>query len=239
MALLEWQNLIFVLPMGLGVLYVLLMATGLAMGEHGDVDVDHDIGTDHDLDVDHDIGVEHDVGVDHDVADGHDVHAGHAVPDSHVGSIHGHQSSLLGRALGVLGVGKVPISILMISALFIWGAVGLVLNAFMGLDAIGRVAGLTALASVVGTRLVAEGLASILPGEESYHTPKDQLIGEVGEVLYEVTPTAGTVRLRDPSGNLVDLDCRAYGEDRFPAGSRVVLQEYASNSDSFLVRAEV
>jgi hypothetical protein len=221
MAPLEWQNLIFILPMAAGVLYVLLMATGLSVGEHGDLAVDHDIGIDHDVDV------------------GHDVDAGHAVPDTHLpDAAHVHHPHLLGKALGILGVGKVPISILMISVCFIWGAVGLVLNVVLGTESMWRVAGYTALAAVVGTRLVAEGLAAILPGEESYYTRREELEGEKGEVLYEVTPVSGTVRLRDPSGNLLDLDCRTCGEERIAAGTQVVIGEYNAAADWFTVRAE-
>ena len=38
---LDWQFLIFLLPMAAAILYVVLMASGVALGEHGDVSVDH------------------------------------------------------------------------------------------------------------------------------------------------------------------------------------------------------
>ena len=94
---------------------------------------------------------------------------------------------------------------------------------------------LAALAALVGTRLLAEGLATVLPREESYYTPKEELVGETGEVLYEVTPSSGTVRLLDPSGNLLDLACRTEGEVRLRAGTRVVLEKYDPSADVFLV----
>ena len=40
MALLDWQNLIFLLPMLAALAYTLLMAAGLGFGEHG-IEVDH------------------------------------------------------------------------------------------------------------------------------------------------------------------------------------------------------
>jgi hypothetical protein len=231
MGLLEWQNLIFILPMATAILYVVLMAAGISMGEHGDLDVDHDISFDQDLEVDHDLGIEHDVDGGHALGDAH-------APDA-AGAAHAHHPHLLGKALSFLGVGRVPLSILMISICLIWGAVGLVLNVVLGTDTMWRVVGFTALAAAVGTRLVAEGLAAVLPGEETYYTPKEQLVGEVGEVLYEVTPTSGTVRLCDSSGNLLDLDCRTWGDERIPAGARVVLQEYNASADWFAVRSQV
>jgi hypothetical protein len=84
---------------------------------------------------------------------------------------------------------------------------------------------------------VAEGLSNVLPKEESYHTRRQDLVGEVGEVLYEVTPTSGSVRLCDPTGNLLDLDCRTYADDCVKAGHRVVLAEYDPSADVFYVRA--
>lgn len=214
MALLEWQNLIFVLPMAAAMLYILLMALGISLGEHGDLDVGHDV----DLDVDHDVHVE--VG-DHGDG-GHGGHGGHG--------------SLLGSALGLLGVGKVPLSILLLSLCFVWGATGLVLNQFLGVEAMPRTLAFAALAAVVGARLVAEGLGALLPREETYHTPKAELVGQVGEVLYEVTKTSGTVRLSDPSGNLLDLDCRAQTDERFKPGAKVQLLEYDPATDTFFVR---
>jgi hypothetical protein len=98
-----------------------------------------------------------------------------------------------------------------------------------------RVILFAALAAVVGARLAAECLAMLLPREESYHTLKAELIGLVGEVLYEVTRTSGTVRLRDPSGNLLDLDCRIQDGPNIKAGSQVKLQEYDGTADIFFV----
>ncbi len=86
MALLDWQNLIFLLPMLAALGYTLLMAAGLGFGEHG-IDVDLDVG--HDLDA----GVEHDLDTDHDIG-----HAG-----------------ALASLLGLFGVGRVPLSILILS----------------------------------------------------------------------------------------------------------------------------
>jgi membrane protein implicated in regulation of membrane protease activity len=132
-------------------------------------------------------------------------------------------------------VGKVPLSILLISICFIWGATGLVLNVLLGTDFMLRVVLCAALAAAVGARLAAECLAMLLPREESYHTPKAELVGLVGEVLYEVTRTSGTVRLRDPSGNLLDLDCRIQDGLSIKAGTQVRLREYDSTADIFFV----
>jgi hypothetical protein len=213
MAVLQWQNLIFLLPMLAAILYILLMTVGLFWGEGGDLDTGHDVHVD----------VEHNVG-----SAGHDAGNGHG---SHVPHV-----SLLGRTFGLLGIGKVPMSILWLSICLIWGAAGLLLNVFLGMEAMRQNILFAALAAVVGARLVAEGLALLLPREESYHTPKAELVGQVGEVLYEVTTTSGTVRLRDPSGNLLDLDCRIQDGAGIKAGTKVVLQVYEPGADVYYVR---
>ena len=220
MGLLEWQNLIFVLPMSAALLYVVLLASGLSFGDHGDVAAGHDLH----------------VAVDHDLDAGHDLSGGADQAVDTAESAHGHPPHILGALLTLLGVGKVPVSILILSACLTWGAAGLILNVVLGTTSMQRVVGFALLAAVVGTRLLAEGLALVLPGEESYHTPKPQLVGEAGQVLYAVTRTSGTVRLQDRSGNLLDLDCRTYGEESIPAGARVVLQEYDPAADVFFVR---
>lgn len=205
MAFFEWQYLIFELPIVAALLYVVLMASGLSLGEDAHLDVGHDVHVEAD----------------------HHVHA----------EAHGHHLHILGAVLGFLGIGKVPLSILMMSACFIWGAAGLLLLVMLGVDSILKVVAFTALAAGVGTRLVAEGLSALIPREESYYTPKEHMVGQVGEVLYEVTRASGTVRLRDPSGNLLDLDCRTRGDECIKSGTRVVLHEYDRSADVFYVHA--
>jgi hypothetical protein len=221
MAILEWQNLIFLLPMFAGLLYVLLMAAGSFWGPGADLDGGHDVHVEVDHDIHADVG--HDVHADA----GHDADSGHDA---------GGHVSFLGRAFSLLGVGKVPLSILALSWCFIWGAAGLILNAVFGLESMHQNILFAALTGLIGARSIAEGLALVLPREESYHTPKAELVGQTGEVLYEVTQSSGTVRLSDPSGNLLDLDCRSQDGAAIKAGVRVVLHKYDPEADIFFVR---
>ena len=100
MELLQWYNLVFVLPILAAVLYIGLLASGLGSGGEGELDVDHDA----DL--------------------GHDFDAAHAHPEA--------GAHLLGAVLGLLGVGKVPLSILLMSLFLVWGGAGLVFKAVFG-----------------------------------------------------------------------------------------------------------
>ena len=248
MNLLEWQYLIFLLPIGLGALYLILMALGLSFGEHaadlgadqdadvsvdqGDLGVDHDVGLDHDVDVDQDVGVDHDVAVEHgDVSLEHAAAAGQAdlASEFHPGA--------LDALIGFLGVGKVPLTILLMSYCFIWGGAGLISLTFLGKVAVWPAIGIAAAAAVLVTRHLAAALARLIPSVESYHTPQRQLVGLRGEVLYEVTETSGMVRVRDEQQNLRDVDARVSpGVTGIPAGTSVVLQRYDAATKSFFVK---
>jgi membrane protein implicated in regulation of membrane protease activity len=141
-----------------------------------------------------------------------------------------------GSVIGFLGVGKVPLTILLMSYCFVWGAVGLSAITLWGTAAVGKAVAVALIAAVLVTRFVAAGIARVLPSVESYHTPLRQLVGLSGEVLYEVTNDSGTVRLRDPSSDLRDVSSRIpAGAPRLPAGTRVMLLRYDAAARTFLV----
>ena len=232
MQLLDWQYLIFLLPIAFGALYLLLMAAGLSGGsETGDADasVDHDVGMDHG-DVDADQG---DVTADHgDVAAG-DV--GHAHIE-HAGLDQELHPGLFDTAIGFLGIGKVPMSILMMSYCFIWGVSGMASITLLGEQAAVKAIGIAVVASILVTRYFAIGLSKLVPSVESYHTPQSTLVGLGGEVLYAITDSSGIVRVRDAQDNLRDVPCRvAPGDKRIPAGTEVVLLHYDPVKKVFFV----
>ncbi|MFH0982030.1 MAG: hypothetical protein V2A79_10870 [Planctomycetota bacterium] len=224
MQLLEWQNLIFLLPIGLGALYLVLMALGASFGDHGpDVGADLDHGADfgHGADLGH--GVDADYGV----------HPGHV--DLHPEL----QPSILSAFLGFLGIGKVPISILMMSYCFVWGAAGLAAVTLYGKESIWVPIGMAAGAAVLVTRYLAAGLARLVPSVESYYTPERDLVGLKGEVLYEVTESSGVVRVRDERNTLHDVSCRvARGTKSIPAGKAAVLLRYSAAARVFIVQPQ-
>src|SRR5438067_3052533 len=137
--LLSWWNLIFIVPFLLAMLYLgVYTLTGITFGEadadadmdadadvHVDAEVDHDISAD--ADADHDISAEsnadHDIGNDHDAGD-HDADQ----DGDHDADDGGGPSSALLAALAWLGVGKVPVSLLLMILLMTWGAVGFGIN---------------------------------------------------------------------------------------------------------------
>lgn len=216
--LVEWWNLIFVLPFMGALLYTLLLATGTVAGDH-DADVDHDI--DHDFDH----GVEQSVG--------HDHHFEHTEPGT------------LLKSLTFLGFGKVPISILLTSFLYIWGVTGWIVNTlfyatflppgiFIWLSLVAAGA-----SSVFLTRYIAVGLGKIMPSTESYGVPDQELGGRAGTVSFGVTDSQGLVQVYDQYGQMHTVEARILtGEKSIPLNTRVVLEMYDPEQKAFIVAPE-
>src|SRR5215212_7311883 len=110
MDLLAWWNLIFLLPALAALLYLLLVASGTVDTGH-DVDADLDADVDADLDTDAEAmhGIEHNLGGEHE-------HDG---------------ESPFGEALGFLGFGRVPLSIVVLTFCFLWGFAGWATNTIL------------------------------------------------------------------------------------------------------------
>ena len=267
--LLIWWNLIYIVPFGIALLYLLVYAaTGLG-GEHGDVSVDADADADLDADVDADVDVDADADLDADVdadadfhaevdldadadadvdadadtdADahveahlpGHDLHAGHG------GVGHAGGPSPLAAALGFLGLGKAPVSILILMLLIAWSIIGFVVNQLA--YAVAPNEWLPPLLSLplafVGSLLATAGLARLLgrymPSTETYVHRKDQLVGRHGTAIYAITDQFGLASVHDTGGDLFQVPCRtAAGAAQIPATARIVLFDYDAERSIF------
>jgi hypothetical protein len=222
MELFAWWNLIFVLPFVAGLLYLALLAAGvIAEGHDTELHVDTDAA--------HDFGVEHSVEVGH----GHD--AAHA----------GHESGLFFKALSFLGLGTVPLSIIVMSLCFIWGFTGWASNQLfepllhMPSLFIWPSLAVAGLSTGFLTNRLARGLARIMPATETYATTKRELVGKRAETRFAITEQFGRAQLHDNFGNLLEVSCRVRpGEPPIPIGSRVVLMEYDAENQAFFVRPD-
>jgi hypothetical protein len=146
--LLGWWNLLFIVPFLLALAYLgLYIATGLTFGDpeadvDADADVQPDIDTDAHMDVQGDVDADTHLNVEGGVD--HDLHAGasanaldskmEAVVASgqteHLANDHAPSSST-GAGLSLLslvGVGRVPLSLLLMVMLLTWGVVGFAVN---------------------------------------------------------------------------------------------------------------
>jgi hypothetical protein len=191
-----------------------------------DADVDADVGIDQDLDLDSGAGVEHAVGMDHGAPQG-------------AGT---HEPGAFLRVLAFLGIGRVPISIILMTFCFLWAALGISANLLFD----GLLPGVTvllaslpaaALGSVFGTRALAIGISKVLPSVETYAITGIELVGSVGEALFDITEEFGRVRVFDQYNTLHDVTALVKpGRPAIEKGSNVLLTRYDREQDLYYAR---
>ncbi|MEZ4221911.1 MAG: DUF1449 family protein [Polyangiaceae bacterium] len=208
---LAWNNLVFLIPIALAVVLMFGSATGLS--EFGaDVDVDADVNVDADADMDAD--------ADADADTEHDADGGYSV-------------------LTLLGVGKVPLSLLLMTALFLFGGIGLCTSTILSPVLGGNLAGVVALTgAVVGaavlTGVVARIVARVLPSTETYAGDELDLVGCTGVALLDIGESFGVAHVADDGGALMKIRCRTY-EGRIEKGAAVLVTELDPESHVFTV----
>jgi hypothetical protein len=246
MQLLEWQYLLFLAPIGLGALYLLVMAAGL-VGEGGDADAGVDADTDLavDVDADADLGDAGDLGVDADA----DADVGAALDhdaDVTAGDAGDHEADLAHAAdaapgvftavATLLGIGKVPVSLLLLTYLLVWGGAGLITLTLVGQQQVWIAIVVAAAAALLVPRQLAGIVARLVPAFETYSMPARGLLGLTGLVLYRVTADSGTVRVHEPGGTFRDVPGRtAEGVESIPADTPVVLLRYDPRTEIYIV----
>ena len=226
MELLRWWNLIFLLPGVAALLYLVLLATGSVGDGDAGGDLDHDLDAAVDADLDHDLahGIEHVVG-----------EGGHAAGE------HQQPGGML-QVMSLFGVGRIPLSLLVMSFCFLWALLGWLANQIFG--GVLRTPALfiwpslvvALLGSLFLTRYLAIGLARVMPATESYGVGRRELVGRLADARYAISETAGTAQLHDQYGTLQEVPVRVRpGEASIPAGSRIILWRYDEASETFLV----
>jgi hypothetical protein len=221
MELLQWWNLIFLLPAVAALLYLLLLALGAlpAEGGHGDIHAEP--------------------GLHVEVHGAHiEIHP-HDVPDD-FGHDTDHDTDPFRGALSLIGVGRIPLSLVMMSFLFLWGFFGWAANQlFSGLLPSPALFIWPSLAvALVGagafTRLLAVRLGRLMPSTESYGASSSELVGRIADVRYALTETTGTVQLYDRYGTMYEVSARVMpGEQPIPSGERVVLWRYDGGAGTY------
>ena len=142
-------------------------------------------------------------------------------------------SSFTAGVLGILNIGKVPFTIILMALFATWGISGLIVNEFLNINVdsprytLWISVGAALLCSIFGTRYLALGLAKLFP-ESDRATNDSHLIGLRGRVISgRVTTTFGTARVPVPQGPELTVSCRVReGEDIPLKGDTVVLIDY-------------
>jgi hypothetical protein len=260
--LLSWWNLIFILPFGLALMYLgLFVFTGITFGDadadadmDADVDADADMDADADVDHDADLQADTDADADHDAdvhSPDHDAesslaHPAHAHPEmlspTHSIDTAHTAASPMAAFLSFLGIGKIPVSLALMTLLFCWGLIGFALNtllykglgdsAFIGLIS----APITLLLALALTGLVAKIIAKILPNDESLRENRSDLVGKIAEAMFDINATFGMARVRGAAGDFFQVPCRtALGKPPILKGAKIVLFDYDRDQGVFQV----
>ncbi|HET7506405.1 MAG TPA: hypothetical protein VFK02_35540 [Kofleriaceae bacterium] len=197
---LAWQNVIFYIPIAVGLLLIL----GAAIGHH------HEPGQ----------------------------HAGHA---GHDGGHHEHDS-LFARAFAVLGVGRVPLTVILMIAALCFGGLGIILNALLvsiGLapavyGPISIAGALVGMVALTGT--TARLIHRHLPTTESYPITRHDFAGCTGTLLLPADASSGYAQVKDPEGNVHNIKCRTTG-GALAKGTAILVVEYDEDARTFVIDA--
>jgi hypothetical protein len=239
-SLFAWGDVPFAVALGVAFGFALLQMSGILGALSGGADVDGGADGDADAHVDVDGGAHVDVDGDADVhvdghadgdgdADGHDHEAGQAAP---LGWMH---ALLVG-----VGVGKAPLFVLAETFTVVFALAGIAMNAPYGQagappHSLAWTLPLALLTAFFTTRGVAGILGRLLGGGEA--SSRAGLVGLSGVVISRrVDNEFGEVRLRDRSGHVVRIVCRAETGE-IPEGREVVVIDEDARDQRLVVAA--
>jgi hypothetical protein len=214
--LVQWWNLLFVLPFVGALFYVLMLCVGAFPADHGtdlDAHADTDIGMDSHAELNHPVGVEH---------------------------VHDIEPGLLARALSFVGVGRVPLSIIVISFCLLWGFFGFTSNSLFRSVLPPFLFVWVSLAvafavSIFLTRALAGLLSRVMPATETYAVSLEQLTGRWAEAITTIDETFGQAHVYDDAGTLHTVQCLVRrGEDPIPRDTQVLLLLFDKEQGVFL-----
>ncbi len=226
--LLASHNIPFLLALGLSLLFALLQVFGGDSDSDADADVDADIDADVDADIDADVDADIDADVDADT----DAAAAAA----------GGGAGFLGSMLVLLGVGKVPLMLILMSFMFALGSAGLITNALLA-DVLGGYPEFAVLPVLLGSLVLAflftnrvSGLLARLAPRHSAAVGPEHLVGRIGTVVsHTVSPTYGRVQVRDRFGSVHTVYAVIETGEPLPDRSEVALLAYDPVKRQFLV----
>lgn len=167
-------------------------------------------------------------------------HGGHDGDHEHDGD-HDHHG--FGRILSVLGVGKVPLTVALMTALVLFGGLGIIMNVLLG--ALGLAPGLIGPISLVAASIyavilsgqTAKLVARFMPTVETYQITKQDFAGCTGTLLLPADESSGYAQVKDREGNVHNVKCRTVRGASLAKGASVLIIEYDEATRTFVVDA--
>ena len=185
------------------------MAIGIASG-FSDGDVDGDVDMDVDVDVDG------------------DTHVNLDDADTEIDSI-------ASKALSILGIGKCPLSIILMTSSVLFGATGSALNRMLPTLLVPVSIGGAFVVMVFGTRLISTAVARLMPSTETYTLDRETLVGRTGKATIGITPSFGQASIPDASGTLRTITCKSLEGNTLPIGSEILVVDYDADEEVYSV----
>ncbi len=179
----------------------------------------HDIWGDFDVDLDADADVDVDADADADADGDHDLDA----------------ASLL----SLLGVGRVPLALLITTSLFCFGGTGMAVLR-VALDslspgwALGLALAVALVTTPIATGVLARVVARFVPATETYAGELHELIGSTGKAELEVGRGFGIVSIVDTGGAQFKVRCRTEA-GTIAKGEAVLVTDYDESRGEFVV----
>lgn len=140
--------------------------------------------------------------------------------------------------LELLGIGRVPLSVVLFSLCVLFGVTGLATTALVEPYAPGFYVLISlvvaSLVSVLGTGRIAAVVARYAPTLETYRVGHEDLVGRVGHAIVEITNDDGFAQVKDHEGNLHQVRCRSTGAQLSKSSGLLVL-EYNREHSFYLV----
>lgn len=257
--LFQWWNLIFALPFAIGMLPFLFQVIGAARLSHAGHEfhvADHQLPHSGGDDLSY-------LGNSHVIVHGHvateaapgnspslsttNTHPAPTITATGTHSadrpIHAATGGLdiLSRLLSILGVGKVPLMLVLSIFCLIWGAAGVAGNQIFATML--RTPALYVWPSMVCAFLIAyastSGLSQLIsrmtPQLETYGTEEELLVGRIARAAYQLDASPGSAFLLDDQQNRIQVRCRTHDGSVIPRGAELLLLEYDPASRIFTV----
>jgi hypothetical protein len=146
------------------------------------------------------------------------------------------------KALGFVGLGKVPLSISGMVLLLTWGLIGFGFNRLLKpvvptewFVLLGSLPA-AVLGSTFSTHCVVRLMARWMPTTETYAEPIAKLVGRSAEAMFNIDQQFGMAAVRNRKGDLFQIPCRIYPDRQpIPKGERVLLVDYDADQKFFYV----
>jgi membrane protein implicated in regulation of membrane protease activity len=204
----EWYNLIFYIPLAIGILSVLgigFSGVGHDVGIHGDIHGDLHVDSDHDADGDH---------------------------DGEGQSTWGWVLGFLG-----FGRVPIAISFMSLFLIFggtgicINTLISALINIWSGFALVSVSVALVVM--FFGTAFVSRTVGRFMPTTETDSVRKSDLIGCTGTVTLNCDKSGGLAQIRNKRGDLYQVQCRS--DKPIAKGTPILTYEYSESSDVYTV----